>query len=184
MYLQLRWKGAVSAIRGSESRNPMIDDVVQFVKEAADEANDPVYGKLADSNRTRTEPDRQGNQTRVNRGAALATSVQRADQEIRHTADSNRNCLMCADSHSLFNCQTFKNLSVDDRQDFVKLNKLCYNCLRGNHRSNACKLTRVCTVTGCGKKHTRLLHKVSAQVPSNPPPGSGIAPSQNWVCRC
>jgi hypothetical protein len=180
VHLQMRWKREVRVVRSKGLRNPTIDDVVNFVKEAAEEANDPVYGKLADTYRSRFESERQGSQKRGNKGASLATSVGVQAHDLVQQSGYNRNCLMCAETHSLFGCQKFKDLSVDDRLNFVKMNKLCFNCLQKGHRSNACRLNRVCTVIGCGKKHTRFLHQVSSQASRSQSAVLEQMPSQNW----
>jgi hypothetical protein len=160
VYLQARWKRLVREIRSSKGRNPTIDDVVRFIMEAAEEANDPVYGKLAESGARRVEPERTHNQMRA-RGASLATA---AESQSRDDAGQriDKSCVMCGESHPLFTCDRFKSSPLDERQKLVRLHKLCFNCLRAGHRSNVCKLNRVCTVTGCGKKHTRLLHRSPA----------------------
>jgi hypothetical protein len=160
IYLQARWKRQVREIRSSKDRNPITDDVVGFIMEAAEEANDPVYGKLAESGERRVEPERTRIQTRA-RGASLATAAE--SQSLDDTGQSiDKSCVMCGESHPLFICDRFKSSPLDERQEFVRLHKLCFNCLIAGHRSNVCKLNGVCTVAGCGKKHTRLLHRSPA----------------------
>ena len=77
-----------------------------------------------------------------------------------------KSCLMCGECHTLFGCQRFKSLSVDERISFVKQNKLCFNCLLPNHQSSSCSLTRRCTVNGCGKRHTKFLHVINREAPA------------------
>jgi hypothetical protein len=45
-----------------------------------------------------------------------------------------------------------------DRLHLVKENKLCENCLLGNHSTSKCRKPTVCTIAGCGKKHTKFIH--------------------------
>ena len=53
------------------------------------------------------------------------------------------------------------------RLKYVKDNKLCESCLLNNHVTANCKKPSVCTVVGCGKKHTRLIHVVEAENKGN-----------------
>ncbi|OXU16262.1 hypothetical protein TSAR_006916 [Trichomalopsis sarcophagae] len=39
-------------------------------------------------------------------------------------------CVCCNAPHALYQCQEFRDLIVSDRWNFVKMNKLCFNCLR------------------------------------------------------
>lgn len=45
----------------------------------------------------------------------------------------------CQGSHFLYNCSSFKEKSVAERYNFAKINKLCTNCLRLQHKLNYCK---------------------------------------------
>ena len=49
VYLQHRWRKEVCAIRRQSGGNPRFEDVVRFVKDAAEEANDPVYGNITEA---------------------------------------------------------------------------------------------------------------------------------------
>lgn len=65
-------------------------------------------------------------------------------------------CLHCKGDHQIYQCKTFKELSVTDHLNKVKFLKLCLNCLRGKH------FARDCSSSGCkkcSKKHNTLLHE-------------------------
>ncbi len=65
-----------------------------------------------------------------------------------------RDCLVCHDgNHPPYLCNTFKGLSVEERNSTVNRLKLCTNCLSSSH---FCHSTRSCRE--CGKKHHSLLH--------------------------
>uniref|UniRef100_A0A182RZA7 CCHC-type domain-containing protein n=1 Tax=Anopheles funestus TaxID=62324 RepID=A0A182RZA7_ANOFN len=51
-------------------------------------------------------------------------------------------------------------MACNDKKDFVKSNKLCWNCLGKGHLSRFCKSKRNCGT--CGKKHHTLLHESEA----------------------
>lgn len=68
---------------------------------------------------------------------------------------SSQPCLHCSENHSLFKCPKFRNLSVEQRFDFVKSKRVCFNCLRQNHMAQECQ-SKSCTI--CDKRHNTLLH--------------------------
>ncbi|XP_045448243.1 uncharacterized protein LOC123656620 [Melitaea cinxia] len=88
--------------------------------------------------------------------------------DVKHNQNSNYNinkaqnvyekvvnCPMCNQSHFLFNCETFKSLSIEDRIKKAKDVKVCLNCLRPGHMENRCNLV---SCKYCKKRHNTLLH--------------------------
>ncbi|GFV67154.1 DUF1758 domain-containing protein [Trichonephila clavipes] len=65
-------------------------------------------------------------------------------------------CILCRNSHPLYKCIAFQNMSVECRKKFISNNKLCINCLRLH--SGACMSKYKCTVSGCKGLHHSLLH--------------------------
>ena len=49
-------------------------------------------------------------------------------------------------------------MKLDQRLRFVKDHKLCENCLLSNHVTSECRKPSVCSIPGCGAKHTRYIH--------------------------
>ena len=68
-----------------------------------------------------------------------------------------KTCKHCNKDHYLNQCDSFKTLDLEKRWDFVKENKLCFNCLNGGHRLDDCKYRKRCTE--CNRKHNILLHQ-------------------------
>lgn len=67
-------------------------------------------------------------------------------------------CIICNIEHTLFKCPEFKKLSVNERWEVVKKNKLCSSCLRSGHSSKDCKFKQSCAIENCQKFHSRFLH--------------------------
>lgn len=67
-------------------------------------------------------------------------------------------CPLCSENHRLFYCDMFKALKPHQRLEVVKLHKLCENCLLKFHTADHCFKPSVCSVRGCGKKHTMFVH--------------------------
>ena len=80
-------------------------------------------------------------------------------------------CLKCQGSHSLKQCQLFRQLSVPARWELVKPSDLCINCLQHGHRAQTCS---VAPCQQCKKKHHAMLHQdrgeASAGSSSSPKP--------------
>ena len=81
-YLQSRWRGQAQHLR-REGRRPRLRDVVAFTEEAADEAEDPVFGWARVPRPTRTE------KTPKASFAATTTAQQ---------------CPVCRDDHKAASC--------------------------------------------------------------------------------
>ena len=144
-YVRNRWKRRAMEIKSANGRYPSFDEFVKFVSKEADEASDPVYGSL---------------------GKAACTSdsdASRPKKSSSFTCSSNHGpkkftYVLCKLDHKLMYCDKFKSMKVSERLDFVKRHKLCEVCLWGNHATNDCRLERLCSVPGCGKRHTKFLH--------------------------
>lgn len=66
-------------------------------------------------------------------------------------------CSHCNDSHPIFLCTKFKDLSTSQRREIVKQKSLCILCLKPNHTANECKFRKLCP--HCNKRHNGLLHE-------------------------
>jgi hypothetical protein len=60
--------------------------------------------------------------------------------------------------HPTYLCDDFKSLSVKDRYNSVRDNKLCIRCLSQGHIAKDCKVRFSCDIDKCNKRHHRLLH--------------------------
>ena len=158
-YLQNRWRREVRLIRERSLKCPEISDIVAFVRGAAIEANDPVYGQLAvqsqevkskqSSMRRRRDPTVTGSTL-----LAMSTEVNTKVNEV-----GAHLCLLCnSRDHRLFKCPQFRDMGISERACLVKQRKLCFNCLLAGHQYKKCRLNKVCMINGCSKKHSPLLH--------------------------
>ncbi|XP_055585344.1 uncharacterized protein LOC129738178 [Uranotaenia lowii] len=73
-------------------------------------------------------------------------------------------CGSCGEpGHRLRECETFKDLPIDERWRRVRALNLCQVCLYG-HGRRPCRITNRCNIDGCQNRHHALLHskKVSS----------------------
>ena len=85
-------------------------------------------------------------------------SGNQGDKSNKLKHDKKLRCWFCRDSHKISDCTVLKATPVDDRREFVKKNKLCFNCLSSDHMISQCRSKQSCKVSGCNKRHHTLLH--------------------------
>jgi hypothetical protein len=85
-------------------------------------------------------------------------------------------CAKCDGKHRAENCTKFKELSTEDRFNFVKEKRLCFGCLEESHISRNCPQKKECGIWNCKKKHHLLLHQVeNERSTTTKTPQSGVA---------
>ena len=133
-YLQNKWRDVVRRLKVHERRRPDLQDVVEYVEEAAAVASDPVYGNQ--------KSEKSSASTRV----AYATS-------------NSSPCLVCErEGHKILSCEKFVALRPEDRlQTAVRL-RLCFVCLKGGHITRDCTSKMRCRAENCGRMHGTMLH--------------------------
>lgn len=73
-------------------------------------------------------------------------------------------CYFCKQSHTIFQCETFKNLDIATRINKVNKLKLCFNCFDPSHSTKNCQKSH-CRL--CSKKHNTMIHLSNGQTPNN-----------------
>ena len=133
-YLQNKWRDVVRRLKVHEHRRPDLQDVVEYVEEAAAVALDPVYGNQ--------KSEKSSASTRV----VYATS-------------NSSPCLVCErEGHEVLSCEKFVALRPEDRlQTAVRL-RLCFVCLKGGHITRDCTSKMRCKAENCGRMHATMLH--------------------------
>jgi hypothetical protein len=75
-----------------------------------------------------------------------------------YVATNKLHCTFCKnDDHTIFQCNEFTKLNVEERNAQARNLKLCLNCLRTNHFVNNCQSKFKCRK--CNQSHNTLLHK-------------------------
>lgn len=148
-FLQDKWRDRAVALKKATGEYPELKMLVDFVREKSDVVNDPVYGKSKFGSK-----DEKSNVHENQKSQSTNFS-----SDVKFTQGSKvYQCILCKAEHKLFYCQSFKSMKPHERLKFVRDNRLCENCLLPNHQASACRRQTVCSVPGCGKKHTRYIH--------------------------
>eukprot|EP00794_Sanderia_malayensis_P006686 gene6686-biopygen5463 len=167
-YIRGRWQSKVQDIR-EDCREPNIEDVRRLVRKVAIEKNDPVFGGILDGESkdggTRNKKSLQSAGNRNTGQRNMTYSVQTKDATSsavsKPTGNMRLKCYLCEADHKLEDCELFKKKTGDEKLNFVRLKKLCDNCVSSSHFSAGCKKKKSCTIQGCNlkRKHLSSLHE-------------------------
>ena len=74
-------------------------------------------------------------------------------------------CLLCKpEKHPLYMCSKFHSFNTHQRQEHLKANQLCQNCLAPGHKAADCRSYSRCKV--CEAKHHTMVHKDAPTTPA------------------
>ncbi|KAJ8723487.1 hypothetical protein PYW08_003399 [Mythimna loreyi] len=94
-------------------------------------------------------------------------------------SSAERTCVLCKEKHTLCHCKNFTKLQPAERSEYVKSNKLCFNCLAPGHSAYQCKLQMTCRI--CKRRHHTLLHRNKDASSVQPEDTKQSKESQNGV---
>ena len=135
-------------------------DFVNFIQKRADRLNNRFGQELKSSLPQHEKERRHGNKEKQDlpfKATTLATQS-RGNRKSANTGSATLQCYQCSGPHAIWQCETFKNASYEDRSRIVQQKKLCGSCLSHGHFSRSCPKGFSCRKPGCGKKHHFLLH--------------------------
>ncbi|XP_026744728.1 uncharacterized protein LOC113506069 isoform X1 [Trichoplusia ni] len=95
---------------------------------------------------------------------------------IKKSNNNNNKCPLCSQAHTLYKCESFRGLSIEDRIKRANEYNVCLNCLRFGHTPKKCPFSR-CKY--CKVKHNTLLHLENNEPKSfaNPLPSALLSAS-------
>ncbi|XP_075990254.1 uncharacterized protein LOC142985897 [Anticarsia gemmatalis] len=90
-----------------------------------------------------------------------ASSTRTTKERVLHVTTSEnekkKSCVLCKDVHTLCHCNAFNKMTIKERGEHVKTNKLCFNCLGAGHSVFKCRMPMSCRI--CKRRHHTLLHQ-------------------------
>ena len=143
-------------------------DFVQFVKQEAEVANDPVFSpdalkrernKATNTNEQRVRVTRPKRRSEASTGQSFFSSVTKPGETSRTAAPLPHlaPCPICEGNHSAVKCHKVLNASPVERYDIFLSKGLCFKCAKSSHLSRNCPSKSTCGE--CGKRHHTLLHR-------------------------
>ena len=136
-------------------REPRFSDLAKFVDEKSRVASSMYCVDLTKEN-SQSKYERASPGKNQNNGVKVTTLAGNSKGEVK----TERKCICCSGTCSdVASCERFKAMGINDRNILVQRLKLCFNCLKGDHFSRACRKPKICTVPDCTVKHHSLLHR-------------------------
>ena len=177
-YLQNKWRESVNAARRNSQRDLTFPELVKFVTEASDVANDPVYNRTPSSshnaNRHNVADGKRSGQRQGSYGK------QKVNNFAIEVASDSQKCSMCQQqSHTLGKCKVFLDKSIEDKRAFLKEKQLCFGCYGTNHFTKGCMNKHKCE--SCGKRHPTALHVDNFVMPKRRSPSSAGKQTSSYM---
>ena len=170
-----RWRKSAFDCMQEKNRYPDFKEFKDFIIRKALEANDPVYGSSGPGGH---KPSHKSSGTTLQKPSSTfsQTSQKKLSTSFASGVDGSYRitpCVACGENHRLLFCKIFQTMKLPQRLQLVQTRKLCENCLLANHATKDCNKYSVCTVPGCGQRHTKYIHMSTRH--SNDKPA---------ICRC
>lgn len=147
-WMQTKFAERLKHMESKGHMMPTFKDVVDFLKERAFVLNHPFFSGGSGENMA----------SRV-KSKVKPPVIPKSPFNANMTTAKGEPCPMCHQPHRLYQCEMFKSKSPEERNDFVKQHKICFNCISSSlHNSRKCRSLTRCKVQGCGKAHHTLLH--------------------------
>ena len=102
---------------------------------------------------------------------------QSKDKAPTQQSNTNINCWFHrTDSHSIYKCNAFLNLTHEEKLQNMRQHGVCFNCLQPGHIAASCAIANQCDklkISGqvCGKRHHPCLHLERTTTPNANNPG-------------
>lgn len=138
--------------RNNLSQSPTLDEFCKFLRNRAD-----LLESIEES-----KPAAKSQRFEFSKSRSFHTVA--SDSE--RTSHPSKCPMVCKSNHLLYQCDKFKELSVEQRIAKAKKLGVCLNCLKFGHITSKCKLPH-CRY--CRYKHSTLLHLHQHDDNSNPP---------------
>ena len=153
-YLRVKWVDVAHSIMES-GREPRFSDLSKFIDQKVRVANSTYGLDLVRESKSHVSHKSHGSHKE---SEVKVTTLTTQNKEV--VKSEQIECVCCSGTcNDLALCHKFKSMSLEARSEFVKLHKLCFNCLKGKHISRLCRTPKVCPVSECKGKHHTLLHK-------------------------
>ena len=110
LHHQSRWKRQALEMKREYDRYPRFTDFVKFISKEAEEAADPVYGKIGQRTCADFKSRSPSGSTQV-KSMSFASNV--SHQFVQRTYPP---CMLCSGGHKLLFCAKFKDMKVDEAE--------------------------------------------------------------------
>ena len=106
---------------------------------------------------TKTDPEQEKRNSNLNKSKWFKKKTDARD-ETHANSGAKVECFVCKGEHVLTSCETWKQLTVNERWELAKKLGLCFCCLKRGHRVEGCSLKGTCPVEGSARRQYSQLH--------------------------
>ena len=160
LHLGSRWADVADSINES-GREAHFNDLSRFIEERARIACSMFGTDLnAESNIGQKSDKKIPSNCHSNgKVATFSTQTESRVHVVKNINNSNK-CKCCSGiCTDLALCNVFKSYNLDQKYEFLRKHRRCFNCLKSKHYAYKCTSKR-CAVSNCNKRHHMLLHKL------------------------
>ncbi|XP_068207477.1 uncharacterized protein [Palaemon carinicauda] len=143
LYIRNRWKRYAIVVKRSQGEYPNFKGIVSFMEREVDKATNSVYGNIGAKMRDDNSKFKKNSTTSPS--SFVTATFERPPR------------VLCSQDHKLVHWDQFKNMKPSKEVKLARDKKLCENCLYLNHLTVYCRNLSVCSLTGCGKDHSKSL---------------------------
>ena len=158
-YLQNKWRDCVHRVSNNEQQFVHFNDIVTFVKNAAETINEPVFSKDALSRGDNSKYQQHTKSSNVGKNSSFVVNISdNQEPTSKHSQQfmTREQCHLCGQQHHLDDCEAFMRKSMDYKKTFFREQQLCFGCMGFNHTSKGCLKRSTCRI--CRKRHPTCLH--------------------------
>ena len=149
-----RWCRQARDVLKKTERTVSFHDLVEFVREEADLANDPVFSPEALKSKKNKAPDRsrvmrsQGANSFASFSSRTPPRESRGRPNAEQEPKQQSSCVFCGGNHPPHKCGELSRKSIDERLALVRSKGLCFGCLKRGHQSKNCRARLNCEKCG------------------------------------
>ncbi|CAC5425025.1 unnamed protein product [Mytilus coruscus] len=156
MHLRVKWVDIAHSITET-GKEPRFSDLANFIDKKSLLASSMFGLDLVkeNSNTCRKDIDKHTDMNTREKVSTFASN----NMYVNKATTQDRKCIYCNGAcNNLELCVKLKSINLNDRVNFVRTAKLCFNCLKGKHFSRDCRKAKMCTEENCNSKHHILMH--------------------------
>lgn len=162
--LRRKFRGVVARLVNN-GENMKFECFVNFVNEEVNVMKFPFFGDISDKSLSKVKTVGKNDSKVTNSRSFYTDNEEETSATDLISENTKYQCPCCSkNNHTLDNCFFFAKKSLQEKENFIRNNQLCYGCLASSdHRARNCPHRITCKI--CEKNHPSSLHRDPQQLP-------------------